>query len=127
MLWGCFWAGGFGPLVFVDGSMNQDAHVNLLAKNVPPWFINLREQDDREFIFQEDGVTCHIRGPDLNPIEHVWASCLERIIGKERARIKDPEELKAALFRRRLARNITRLMREVGRQYERSLPSGYRC
>lgn len=62
MLWGCFWAGGFGPLVFVDGSMNQDAHVNLLAKNVPPWFINLREQDDREFIFQEDGVTCHIRG-----------------------------------------------------------------
>lgn len=30
MLWSCFWAGGFGPLVFTDGAVDQDAYVNIL-------------------------------------------------------------------------------------------------
>ncbi|KAG2196837.1 hypothetical protein INT46_005464, partial [Mucor plumbeus] len=28
MVWSCFWAGGYGPLVFVDGNMNQDSYVD---------------------------------------------------------------------------------------------------
>ncbi|OAD68942.1 Homeodomain-like DNA binding domain-containing transcription factor [Phycomyces blakesleeanus NRRL 1555(-)] len=33
MIWSCFWAGGFGPLVFLDGNVNQDQYVNTLAQN----------------------------------------------------------------------------------------------
>ena len=36
MIWGCFWAGGFGPLAFVDGSVDQDAYINILAKKFMP-------------------------------------------------------------------------------------------
>lgn len=117
MLWGCFWAGGFGPLVFVDGAMSQDAYVNLLAENFLPWYANLTEQEDREFIIQEDRATFLPDGyttwwrdlhqirrldkwpsnsPDLNPMEHVWA-CLERLIERERGNIRNPQQLKATL------------------------------
>lgn len=114
MLWGCFWVGGVGPLAFVDSSMNQDTNV---AENFLPWFSELTEREDREFIFQEDGATCHTgecttwwkdlhqikrfdkwpsNSPDLNPLEHVWA-CLEWLIAKEKAHIENIEELKVVL------------------------------
>ena len=117
MIWSCFWAGGFGPLVFADGSVDQDAYVNILSGKFLPWFQKLSEDEDTDFIFQEDGATCHTgsyttwwknshsirrfdywptQSPDLNPIEHLW-SCLERLIQHRRVFIKNIHELKAAL------------------------------
>jgi hypothetical protein len=36
MVWSCFWAGGYGPLIFVDGNMNQDLNVDCLSQKFLP-------------------------------------------------------------------------------------------
>ena len=59
MVWACFWGGGFGPLVVVDGNMDQVKYVNTLSEHFLPWFQKLQEQHDDKLIFQEDGATCH--------------------------------------------------------------------
>jgi ATP:corrinoid adenosyltransferase len=117
MIWSCFWAGGFGPLVFIDGNVDQDAYVNILTQKFLPWFVKLNDKYDKDFIFQEDGATCHTGGyatwwktsysirrfdywpaqsPDLNPIEHIW-SCLDKLIDNKRYSISNTDELKTAL------------------------------
>ncbi|CEG74982.1 hypothetical protein RMATCC62417_10100 [Rhizopus microsporus] len=62
MVWSCFWAGGFGPLVIADGSENQDVYIDILVKNFHPWFKKLVDGEERDFIFQEDGASCHTGG-----------------------------------------------------------------
>ena len=117
MIWSCFWAGGFGPLVFCEGNVDQDAYVDILAKSFMPWFIQLCHDKDTDFILQEDGATCHTgkyamwwkdthqiprldfwppQSPDLNPIEHLW-SCLEKLIEQKRSQITSIEQLKVSL------------------------------
>ena len=59
MVWSCFWAGDYGPLVFVDGNMNQDSYVDYLSQKFLPWYYKLPHLEDREYIFQEDNVPCH--------------------------------------------------------------------
>ncbi|KAI7902122.1 uncharacterized protein BX663DRAFT_536766 [Cokeromyces recurvatus] len=55
-------AGGFGPLVVVDETVNQDIYIDILARHFHPWFIKLNNDYDREFIFQEDSAWCHTSG-----------------------------------------------------------------
>ena len=104
MVWGCFWAGGLGPLVTLTGTVNQEKYVDCLANNFLPWYQKLVEGNQREYIFQEDGAPCHTGGyttwykrkrcdvksfdfwpaqsPDLNPIEHLWAYIAHKLRDK---------------------------------------------
>ncbi|CEG67884.1 hypothetical protein RMATCC62417_04240 [Rhizopus microsporus] len=62
MIWSCFHANGFDPLVLVDGTVDQNKYINILAQSFHPWFAQLCQQEDRDFIFQEDGASCHTDG-----------------------------------------------------------------
>ena len=87
MFWGCFSWDGVGPLVVVEGNMDSDDYVNILANNFIPWVSNYPNS-----IFQQDGASCHTssysvwwmrthniptldwvaQSPDLNLIENLW-------------------------------------------------------
>ncbi|CEG79451.1 hypothetical protein RMATCC62417_13916 [Rhizopus microsporus] len=138
MIWSCFWAGGFRPLVFVDGTVNQEEYINILAERFLPWFINLAKEEYKAFIFQEGGASCHTgiyarwwkqthairsfdywpaKSPNLNLIEHVWWALGSRL-RKVRASIKSVQDLRAALeveWKRvgiKLAERLAESMRE---------------
>ncbi|ORE04576.1 hypothetical protein BCV72DRAFT_312540, partial [Rhizopus microsporus var. microsporus] len=36
IIWSCFHANGFGPLVSVDGTVDQDKYINILAQSFHP-------------------------------------------------------------------------------------------
>ncbi|CEI87858.1 hypothetical protein RMCBS344292_02266 [Rhizopus microsporus] len=62
MVWSCFHANDFGPLVLVDGTVDQERYINILTQSLHPWFAKLCQQEYRDFIFQEDGASCHTGG-----------------------------------------------------------------
>ncbi|KAG1176853.1 hypothetical protein G6F70_003066 [Rhizopus microsporus] len=87
------------------------------TKNFHTWFAQLCQQENRDFIFQKDGASCHTGGyarwwkethqirsfeywpaqsPDLSPIEHVWAA-LGKLIKERRSEIRNTEELSIVL------------------------------
>lgn len=103
MYWGCFSAGGVGPLVPVDGMMNGKKYVGILRKNAVPELS--KRFPDKSGIFQQDLAPCHTsklvqsffssknitvlqwpgNSPDLNPIENLWAIVRARLRTKDRS------------------------------------------
>jgi hypothetical protein len=60
---GCFWGGDFGPLEIIDtGSVDQETDINILANRFHLWFTNVTIYQERNFILQEDGASCHTGG-----------------------------------------------------------------
>ena len=60
---GMFSGGGFGPVEMIDtGSVDQEIYINILASRFHPWLTNVTLHQARDFIFQEDGASCHTGG-----------------------------------------------------------------
>lgn len=47
------------PMVLIDGTVDQDKYINILAQNYHPCFAQLCQQEDKDFIFQNDGASWH--------------------------------------------------------------------
>ncbi|EIE85997.1 hypothetical protein G6F46_003932 [Rhizopus delemar] len=61
--WRCFWKGGFRPLEIIEtDSVDQETYINILANRFRLWFTNVALHQERDFIFQEDGASCHTDG-----------------------------------------------------------------
>jgi hypothetical protein len=107
MFWGCIGWHGVGPLVVVEGNMDSNEYVNILANHFIPWVDNYPGS-----IFQQDGASCHTstystwwmrthsipildwvaQSPDLNPIENLW-NHLDYQVRKRKPLPKSKQEL----------------------------------
>ena len=59
MMWGCFSWWGVGPLVLIEGTLDQDSYVNLMSNHLVPHLKQVDEQCSG-VIFQEDNAPCHV-------------------------------------------------------------------
>ena len=111
MFWGCFGWHGVGPLVVVEGNMDSNDYINILANHFIPWVDNYPNS-----IFQQDGASCHTsnystwwmgthnipildwvaQSPDLNPIENLW-NHLDNQVRKRKPVPRSKQELIAAI------------------------------
>ncbi|CEG80061.1 hypothetical protein RMATCC62417_14446 [Rhizopus microsporus] len=117
IIWSCFHANGFGPLVLVDGTVDQDKCINILAQNLHPGsHSSARKRAETSCSKRMEPAsttggyarwwkeTHQIRGfeywpaqsLDLNPIEHVCAA-LGNLIKERRSEIRNTEELSVVL------------------------------
>ena len=90
MVWGCMAASGVGNLVFVEGTMNMEACLQILRDNLPPTVEKLGL--GQSWVFQQDNDPKHTTKlvkewllyrtpkqldysptvPGSHPIEHLW-------------------------------------------------------
>ena len=92
MFWGCFSKHGTGPLVSIQGYMNQVEYISVLRDELIPEFRRAQRSIPCTWRLMQDNAPCHtaksvkaflsqrrvellewpLYSPDLNPIENLW-------------------------------------------------------
>lgn len=112
MIWGCISGRGVGRLCFVNGTVNSQKYQDLLKDYLLP-SIPALQSTEGEFIFQQDGATCHTaktsmqwmaqngvpvitwppNSPDISPIEALWGH-MKKELSKSPAKTIDELKFK---------------------------------
>jgi transposase len=133
MVWGCFSTAGVGNLTTIEGTMDANYYIDILADNLRESIDDLHGQN--RVVFQQDNDPKHnanitkaflanenvevmswpAQSPDLNPIEHLWDE-LERRVHKNR-HFRTAEELWGSIQAEWMEMPV-----EVTRKLVRSMP-----
>jgi hypothetical protein len=73
MVWGCFVGNKLGPLVCIDGTINKDVYIQLLADNFLPFIDVLHADGAPELTFQQDNARAHTAGKTMNWLKAMGA------------------------------------------------------
>jgi transposase len=96
MVWGCIFGDKLDPIGFIDGTINTQVYIDILADIFLPFIDALNADGITDIIFQQDNATPHTakrtqkslenwaheygfsvmqcppNSPNMNPIEHIW-------------------------------------------------------
>jgi len=117
MFWGCFSKHGTGPLVSIQGSMNQTEYISILKEEFIPEFKKAKRAISGHWRLMHDNAPCHTAravkaflreqrvkviewppfSPDLNPIENIW-QWMKQKLETEFPICNSDEEIEARIF-----------------------------
>ncbi len=117
MFWGYFSKYGTGPLVSIQGTMNQTEYISVLKEELIPEFNKAKRSIPGVWRLMQDNAPCHTAravkaflrqerieiiewppySPDLNPIENLW-QWIKRKLETEYPVCNSAEEIEARIF-----------------------------
>jgi hypothetical protein len=60
MIQGCFVGDKLGPIVFIDGTINKDIYIDILAENLLPFIDVLNLDGVPDIVFQQVNASPHV-------------------------------------------------------------------
>ena len=60
LIWGCFVGKNLGPIAFIDGTVNTQVYIDILADVFLPFIDALNADDITDIVFQQDNAHPHV-------------------------------------------------------------------